>query len=67
MSHRLKTKSRIVNPLVRRAVDSGDFIPLGQWLRERGMSRSTFYRHPEIPAIKDGRRVYVARAYEVQK
>jgi len=67
MFHRSKNKPRIVNPLIRQAVESGDFIPLSQWLRERGMSRSSFYRHPEIPTVKDGRRVYVARAYEVRK
>lgn len=67
MSHRAISKRRIVSPLIRQAVEAGEFIPLSQWLRERGMSRSSFYRHPEIPTVKDGRRVYVARAYEVRK
>ncbi|WP_213600772.1 hypothetical protein [Pseudoxanthomonas japonensis] len=47
--------------LLRQAVARGEFIPLGQFLRETKMARSTFYLHPEIPQIKIGGRRFVAR------
>jgi len=62
-----KRSRKIVNPLLRQAVESGEFVPLSEWLRLNGVSRRTFYNHPEIPRIKDGYHVYVARAYEVRK
>lgn len=66
MSHTSKRKPRIANPLIRQSVESGEFIPLGQWLRDHGIGRSTFYRKADkIPSVRVGRRVYVARAAQV--
>lgn len=67
MFRRSKNRPRVLNPLIRQAVESGEFIPLSQWLRERGISRTTYYRHAaDIPSLRDGRRVYVPRAYEMR-
>lgn len=50
-----------ITPAIQSAIASGEFIPLPQFLQERGWSRTTFYRHPEIPQIKVRGRRFVAR------
>lgn len=62
-----KRRHKLVNPVLRPSIESGEFIPLVEWLRLNRVSRRTFYNHPEIPRVKDGYHVYIPRAYEVQK
>lgn len=39
-----------------------DLVPLTKSLRERGIPRSTFYRHTEIPRITVKGRAFVSKA-----
>ena len=38
-----------------------DLAPLTRTLRELGIPRATFYRHPEIPRFRRGGRIFVSR------
>jgi len=56
-----RTPKHESSTVLQKAVDSGEFIPLPQFLKQKGWARSTFYRHPEVPQIKIGGRRFVAR------
>lgn len=61
MSRNTKTASRKSLSAIAAIAADGDFIPLGQALRLLKRQRSTFYRHPEIPRITKGGRVFVSK------